>query len=66
MLSIRLWPGDVQNIQRGLVPRIYGRSYAIEAEITVPEGGAEGVLVANADFIGQPYRNPGPNLPHIA
>jgi hypothetical protein len=29
-----------------------GRSYAIEAEFDVPEAGAEGVLVANADFIG--------------
>ncbi len=44
--------GDVQNIQKGLVPRIAGRSYAIEAELEVPEGGAEGVIVANADFIG--------------
>ncbi|HTP20709.1 MAG TPA: arylsulfatase [Solirubrobacteraceae bacterium] len=44
--------GDVQNVQKGLVPRIQGRSYAIEAELTVPDGGAEGVLVANADFIG--------------
>ncbi len=44
--------GDVQNIQRGMVPRVMGRSYAIEAELTVPEGGAEGVIVANADFIG--------------
>jgi arylsulfatase A-like enzyme/uncharacterized membrane protein len=44
--------GDVQNVQKGLVPRIAGRSYAIEADISVPEGGAEGVLVANADFIG--------------
>jgi arylsulfatase len=44
--------GDVQNVQRGMVPRIYGRSYAIEAELHVPEGGAEGVIVANADFIG--------------
>jgi arylsulfatase len=44
--------GDVQNVQRGMVPRIYGRSYAIEAELAVPEGGAEGVIVANADFIG--------------
>jgi len=44
--------GDVQNVQRGMVPRIYGRSYAIEAELTVPESGAEGVIVANADFIG--------------
>jgi arylsulfatase len=44
--------GDVQNVQRGMIPRIYGRSYAIEAELTVPEGGVEGVLVAHADFIG--------------
>ena len=44
--------GDVQNIQTSMIPRIYGRSYAIEAEINVPEDGAEGVLVAFADFIG--------------
>jgi arylsulfatase len=44
--------GDVQNVQRGMVPRISGRSYAIEAELHVPKGGAEGVIVANADFIG--------------
>jgi arylsulfatase len=44
--------GDVQNVQRGMVPRVYGRSYAIEAELNVPESGAEGVIVANADFIG--------------
>jgi arylsulfatase len=44
--------GDVQNIQRGMVPRVLGRSYAIEAELEIPDGGAEGVIVANADFIG--------------
>ncbi|MGB0096138.1 MAG: hypothetical protein WBP81_26830 [Solirubrobacteraceae bacterium] len=44
--------GDVQNVQRGMVPRIQGRSYAIEAALTVPDGCAEGVIVANADFIG--------------
>ena len=44
--------GDVQNVQKGLVPRVAGRSYAIEAELEVPEGGAEGVILANADFIG--------------
>jgi arylsulfatase A-like enzyme/uncharacterized membrane protein len=44
--------GDVQNVQRGMIPRVYGRSYAIEAELNVPEGGAEGVILANADFIG--------------
>jgi hypothetical protein len=35
-----------------MIPRVYGRSYAIEAELVIPEGGAEGVIVANADFIG--------------
>jgi arylsulfatase A-like enzyme/uncharacterized membrane protein len=44
--------GDVQNVQRGMTPRVFGRSYAIEGELKVPEGGAEGVIVANADFTG--------------
>ena len=44
--------GDVQNIQTTMIPRIIGRSYAIEAAVKVPDGGAEGVLVAFADFIG--------------
>ncbi|OBK16687.1 arylsulfatase [Mycobacterium asiaticum] len=44
--------GDVQNIQRGMVPRVFGRSYAIEAQLVVPDGGAQGVIVANADFMG--------------
>ncbi|MCO5197059.1 MAG: arylsulfatase [Anaerolineae bacterium] len=44
--------GDVQNVSTTVIPRIYGRSYAIEAELEVPEDGAEGVLCAFADFIG--------------
>ncbi|MGZ4363921.1 MAG: sulfatase-like hydrolase/transferase, partial [Gaiellaceae bacterium] len=44
--------GDVQNIQKGLVPRVAGRSYSIEAELEIPKEGAEGVILANADFIG--------------
>jgi len=44
--------GDVDNVQWGMVPRIFGRSYAIEAELVVPNSGAEGVIVAMADFIG--------------
>jgi arylsulfatase A-like enzyme/uncharacterized membrane protein len=46
------YAGDVQNIQTTMIPRIYGRSYAIEAELEVPKGGAEGVIMAFADFIG--------------
>ena len=44
--------GDVQNIASGMIPRVYGRSYAIEAELVVPEQGAEGVIVAEADEMG--------------
>ncbi len=44
--------GGVQNVTWGMIPRIYGRSYAIEADLEVPERGAEGVIVAMADFIG--------------
>ena len=35
-----------------MIPRVYGRSYAIEAELTVPDDGAEGVIVAEADEMG--------------
>jgi arylsulfatase A-like enzyme/uncharacterized membrane protein len=44
--------GDVQNVQTPVIPRIVGRSYAIEGKVHVPDGGAEGVIVAYADFIG--------------
>ncbi|MCU0258142.1 MAG: arylsulfatase, partial [Solirubrobacteraceae bacterium] len=44
--------GGIDNIQWGMVPRIFGRSYAIEADLVIPEGGAEGAIVAMADFIG--------------
>ncbi len=42
----------MDNIQWGMVPRIFGRSYSIEADLVVPDAGAEGVIVAMADFIG--------------
>ncbi|MFZ0325259.1 MAG: arylsulfatase [Actinomycetes bacterium] len=44
--------GDVQNIASGMIPRIYGHSYAIEAELDIPKDGAEGVIVAEADEMG--------------
>ena len=47
-----VFAGDVQNIQPTMIPRIYNHSYSIEADLTVPQRGAEGVIVANADFIG--------------
>jgi arylsulfatase A-like enzyme len=44
--------GDVQNVLSGMVPRIYNRSYSITAELVVPDDGAEGVIVAEADHLG--------------
>jgi arylsulfatase len=44
--------GDVQNIAPGMIPRVYNRSYAISAELLVPDEGAEGVIVAEADHLG--------------
>jgi arylsulfatase len=44
--------GDVQNVMSGMIPRIYNHSYAIQADLVVPEGGAEGVIVAEADHLG--------------
>ena len=44
--------GGVQNVMPGMIPRIYNRSYAISADLVVPDGGAEGVIVAEADHLG--------------
>lgn len=44
--------GDVQNVLPGMIPRIYNRSYTISADLVVPKGGAEGVIVAEADHLG--------------
>ena len=44
--------GDVENVMPGMIPRIYNHSYAISADLVVPDGGAEGVIVAEADHLG--------------
>ena len=44
--------GDVQNVLSGMIPRIYNRSYTISADLVIPETGAEGVIVAEADHLG--------------
>ena len=44
--------GDVQNVMPGMIPRVYNRSYTITADLVVPDGGAEGVIVAEADHLG--------------
>jgi arylsulfatase A-like enzyme len=44
--------GDVQNVPPGTIPPIYNHSYTLSAELEIPEGGAEGVIVAEADHLG--------------
>ena len=44
--------GDVQNIASGMIPRVYGHSYTITAHLEIPETGAEGVIIAEADHLG--------------
>ncbi len=44
--------GDVENVMPGMIPRVYNRSYSISAELVIPDGGAEGVIVAEADHLG--------------
>ena len=44
--------GDVQNVLSGMIPRIYNHSYTITAELVIPAGDADGVIVAEADHLG--------------
>ena len=44
--------GDVQNVAPGAVPRVYNRSYTITADVHIPDGGAEGVIVADGGHLG--------------
>src|SRR6266516_4694362 len=44
--------GDVQNVASGMIPKIFNHSYTISAELEIPEDGAEGVIVAEADHLG--------------
>lgn len=44
--------GDVENVAPGMIPPIYAHSYSITADLVVPDGGAEGVIVAEANHLG--------------
>jgi arylsulfatase len=50
--STFVFRGDIQNVPSGMIPRIYNHSYTISANLVVPDGGAEGVIVAEADHLG--------------
>jgi arylsulfatase len=45
------YPG-AQDIGAGMIPPIYNRSFTITADLAIPDGGAEGVIVANSDVMG--------------
>jgi arylsulfatase A-like enzyme len=42
----------IENVPAGMIPRIYNHSYTISADLVVPEGGVEGVIVAAFDHLG--------------
>jgi arylsulfatase A-like enzyme len=44
--------GRIENVAAGAIPRIYNHSYTISADLVIPEGGAEGVVVAAFDHLG--------------
>lgn len=45
------YPGT-ENVSSGMIPHIYNRSYSMTADVEIPDKGAEGVLVAEADMMG--------------
>jgi arylsulfatase len=45
------YPGN-ENVSPGMIPHIYNRSFTITADLDIPKAGAEGVIVAEADFMG--------------
>jgi arylsulfatase len=45
------YPGT-ENIHPGMIPPVYNRSFTIMADLDIPEAGAEGVIVAEADVMG--------------
>jgi len=41
-----------ENIPPTVCPQIFNRSYTVSADLDVPDSGAEGVVMANADYLG--------------
>jgi arylsulfatase A-like enzyme len=50
--STTTYYGDVHNVAPGVVPRVYNHSYTISADLHIPDGGAEGVIVADGNHLG--------------
>jgi arylsulfatase len=45
------YPGT-ENVSSGMIPHVYNRSFTISADLVLPKGGAEGVIVAEGDAMG--------------
>jgi arylsulfatase len=45
------YPGT-ENIGAGMIPPVYNRSFTITADLEIPAGGADGVIVAESDVMG--------------
>src|SRR5439155_17031109 len=50
--AVTTYHGEVQNIAPGAIPRVYNHSHTISADLHIPDGGAEGVIVAEASHLG--------------
>ncbi len=50
--TTKTYYGDVQNVLPGAIPRVYNHSYTISADLHIPDGGAEGVIVADGGHLG--------------
>ncbi len=47
-----VYHADVQNVSPGVIPHLHSRSYSISADLDIPAGGAEGVIVADGSSLG--------------
>jgi hypothetical protein len=51
-VSTFTYRGRIENVAAGMIPRIYNHSYTISADLVIPEGGAEGAILAAFDHLG--------------
>jgi len=50
--NVFTYTGELANVPWGAAPNVLDKSYAITAEIDVPQGGAEGILVTHGGNMG--------------
>jgi arylsulfatase len=48
----QVWYPDASPVDFGAAPRLYNRAYSITADVVIPEGGAEGVIVTQGSRHG--------------